>query len=146
MPISAICPRSAEARAPHGSGSERGFTLLEVLITLVIVAAVSALLLPRFAAIEAGLRFALSRADIERQIEALTPRAFADGRPMTIGGAGETILLELPAGWRATTPQPIAIRADGICSGGVLTIDSGSERWDYRLDGPRCMPRLVEAR
>jgi general secretion pathway protein G len=122
---------------------QRGFTLFEMLIVLAVVALLAALAMPMMANAVVSLRFRFARMDLERQLDDLSIRAFAEARALRLGGQ-DGITLDLPRGWYAETPRRIEIRADGVCNGGDLFVVAGSARWHYHLSAPRCRPVLVQ--
>jgi general secretion pathway protein G len=137
-------------RAPDGRRDCAGFTLLEILVVLAILALVAAATLPALGRIYDRVAWRFYRVDVERQIAGLRLKAYLDARDLALvsqpaePGAdappGERIALQLPAGWRVVVRQPIIYRADGICLGGRLDLIGGSVRATYVLAAPRCWP------
>jgi prepilin-type N-terminal cleavage/methylation domain-containing protein len=147
MPISAI------HRRPDKAG---GFTLLELLLAMALIAFVVSLALPRLEQLYLRFVFWLDQDRVEREIAGLGARAYLEGKTLRLAtwplppprpGAprppaevevGEPVRLTLPEGWRVVVDPPILFRPDGACSGGAVAIESGEVRRSFRLDAPRC--------
>ncbi len=46
--------------------------------------------------------------------------------------------IDIPEGWDLEVPTPILYRASGFCSGGQVTISTGSVRLELNLNSPYC--------
>jgi len=132
-------PMSGSCRA---TDAQKGFTLVELLVVLAIVAAIAALVAP------GGLR-AITRAAgterrlaVERALIALPDAARAAGRTVFLGGVGpDAGSPPLPAGWRIEAlDAPIRYRFDGVCAGGRLRATGDGLILTYRLPPPYCAP------
>lgn len=102
--------------------SRRGFTLLEILVVLAIVALATGLVAP--IAVQ-GLRAAEERgvrADMQALLEALPVRAFREARPLVLDGQGLARLAVLPDGWRLQVDAPLRYDASGIADGGQVRL------------------------
>lgn len=129
--------RSPEAGV--GRRSEAGYTLLEVLLVLAIMAAASAVAIPGLlTGLDAASRQAL-RMDLSAQMQVLRREAFTRGAPIVIAAdapMGPPILtsprgaeplnagavarvrhasFQLPAGVAIRADRPIEVLADGTC-------------------------------
>ncbi|WP_439817099.1 prepilin-type N-terminal cleavage/methylation domain-containing protein [Zavarzinia sp. CC-PAN008] len=130
-----------------------GFTLLEVLLTLALLAGLAGLVLPNAARMYDGAVLALGRGEVERQLARLPLAASLDGTDYTLAQlpgqvpppGQPAIALRLEPGWRVEADPPIRYRNDGVCSGGRLTLWRGEARADYALDPPFCRPRRLVA-
>jgi prepilin-type N-terminal cleavage/methylation domain-containing protein len=65
---------------------ERGFTLLEIVVVLVIVAMTSAIVFPRLTTMAASFEFASQRDNFEQALNGLTYRAYRDNDDKTLQG------------------------------------------------------------
>lgn len=167
MPISEFCrkaQRSSRAEAARLSvremdrenvGGEAGFTLLEMLVVLAIMGLLLALAFPALATAYDRARFAFGRDTVERELDMLPLRAYGESRRIVLdypnGQAPqettpETVMLNLPEGWRARTEAPIVFTETGVCLGGDVSLALGREIFTYRLNPPRCRPELVRGR
>jgi prepilin-type N-terminal cleavage/methylation domain-containing protein len=156
--------------APHSDRSgrqvERGFTLIEIMVVLAIIAAVGAIAYSVFAPIYARVRIAWERDDIERQLFEMPQRARQNGRGGILTGqsgdalADDTLLvvegsplagkgmerwqvmrLRIPPGWRLEIDRPIFYHFSGACEGGeVLFHAPDGVPLYYRLAAPLCRP------
>lgn len=143
----------------HRRAKAGGFTLLELLLAMALLAFVVSLALPRLEQLYLRFLFWLDQDQIEREIAGLGARAYLEGRTLRLAtwplppprpGAprpppepeiGEPVRLTLPEGWRVVVDPPILYRPDGACSGGSVAIESGEVRRSFRLDAPRCRLR-----
>ena len=146
----------------RGEGME-GFTLVEILVVVFIIGLMSALVLPRISVLFERLFVAYRRDDVLRQLADLGPRAVRESRALHLHStpdpeqagsarrqspmpAPEDVRLNLPSGWKVVLDAPINYRFDGVCSGGRVTLDTGSQRYAYRLSPPHCVPSPDDVR
>lgn len=101
---------------PVGPGRAAGFTLLEVLVVLVIIAMAVAVVGPRLQNTYDAVTRSGERADVVRQLERL-PLIARDKRGLRLapGSSELDTLLELPEGWRAVPLRELRIEATGAC-------------------------------
>lgn len=145
-----------------------GFTLLELLVVLVIMAGLVAIAVPQFSQLYGRVRVSYERADLEQQLLALPQLVRQRGRggvlldPSEEPAPGskladivppgssefeqwERLRLELPAGWAMRVPKPVFYRFTGACSGGEVDFSLPPTMLRYNLVPPLCRPRLAEA-
>jgi prepilin-type N-terminal cleavage/methylation domain-containing protein len=150
---------------------EAGFTLVEILVVLAIVAVVSALAYNYITPLYASARLAYERDDLERQIRELPNRVLlnghggvltsqsgdhlADGTIIAVEGAPkagnslekwEVLRLDVPATWRLRVARPIFYHFSGTCEGGEVAFSSGSTTLRYVLTAPLCRPISADAK
>ena len=137
-----------------GARAARGFTLIEILVVLTIIAMLAGLVTPTFFHLVRRFEISAQREQIVIEIAQLGYRAYLSGQPVTLGlpanrdapsgGAPAKPAIALPDGWEIEARQPITYSFGGVCSGGALTlIDPDKVRHDLRLKPPRCKPEIA---
>ena len=130
MRTSAICPSSA------GRRPSAGFTLLELMVVLTLVGLIAALAAPNLQRLYGSLTRATERDFIVDQIAGLGAEALMRGRDYVLldttgrpeGDAPVPPVgyvaypLEVPPGWQVRVDEPLFVRANGVCLGGVVTL------------------------
>lgn len=132
-------PRSAAvARA-------NGFTLLELLVVLAVMALVSGLMFPRIDRMLDSARFAsaqsvtatavrAARSEAVRTDSAVLIRTSSDGRQLL---SNERMVAELPRSVRVTGMQGRpGFYGDGSASAGLLRLEDGKRRAELRILAP----------
>lgn len=137
-----------------------GFTLIEVVVVLAVLASLIAIASPQFVKLYARARASLEREDFERQLLELPQKVRNDGRagiladpsagpagPATYSGFDEPQMLriDLPEGWRMEVPKPILYHYTGACEGGEVVLLLPPLALRYVLTAPLCRPRLADA-
>lgn len=135
-PISASCRRA-------DSGAARGFTLLELLLVLALVALLTGLVAPRMWQWVQGARLRAGIDSVRTELEAMPRRAFASARRIGVTSDGP---LPMPEGWRLELSSPLIYEANGMTSGSRLRISSGSMLLtEWIVESPAGTVRGVEA-
>jgi general secretion pathway protein G len=139
-----------------------GYSLLELMIVLVVIAGIGAIAGPPMARLYDRIAFSLAREDVEREISNLPIRARLEGRnlmlrdmpkkdrdpskPEAETGQKEVVesaSLALPSGWTLSVKAPILYRFDGLCLGGEIKINAASQETIYQLEPPFCRPKAL---
>ena len=158
--------RKADGAAPASARprGQAGFTLIELMVVLAIVAGLLAVAAPGFVKLYASVRVALERQDLERQLLILPSQMRASGESgvlidpqndnpeHAVQGLGaatgietwRTVRLDLPAGWTVTVPRPIFYHFTGACEGGEVTFSLPPLSLTYSLAAPLCRPQLAD--
>jgi len=142
-----------------------GFTLVEVMVVLALIAALLAIAAPQFVRLYGRVRLAFERQDLERQLLELPERVRNAGQAGVLenpsaavpdipaGTPGEAPLehaqklaLDLPRNWTVTVPKPILYHFTGACDGGEVIFSLPPLSLHYVLTPPLCRPRVVDAR
>ncbi len=136
MRTSGSCPQRAEGCPPPRAG---GFTLLELLVVLALVAMMAALTVPRLQRTVTAIASSGERAEVVRQLERLPLLARRDGRAIEIAAdESPAAYLQLPQGWETRAITPLRVAANGICSAARIRVSGadGVETWS--LAAPDC--------
>ncbi|MBO3274598.1 prepilin-type N-terminal cleavage/methylation domain-containing protein [Pseudomonas schmalbachii] len=135
MPISVTCP---------GSERQSGFTLLELVVVLALVAALGAIVLPSLLKMQEAWRRHVDLQDIASQLRSLGYRTRLQARETIIGadGALPADMLSLPAGWTLSARQPLVYLANGACLGGEVSLQHEDVVQVMQLMAPLCQPEL----
>ena len=147
----ASMPGVMRARSVVDCNSQRrrrrisGFTLVEILIVLVIVAMLAGVSLPRLLTLYESVENSATRNAIRDQIEGLGYRAYTTGKPIVLeassvsDGRVKDYPLQLPPGWRVDVSQPLRYSPHGYCGGGKVIInDPNGGTQAFNLVPPRC--------
>lgn len=127
------------------SQRQRGYTLLEILVVILLIGLVASLVLPNLNKLyERGLA-AYERNNLLRSLSAVSYLVYRQKkttqlgtRPSSAETTPEPSLIELPQGWEIAAEEPIVYLDNGVCLGGELTLIHGSLSRHYRLIPPYC--------
>lgn len=97
----------------------RGFTLLELLLVLALVALLTGVVAPRMWQWVQGARVRAGIDSARAQLEALPGRAFAGAQRIDVGIKDPLVL---PAGWQLEPAAPFDYEANGMTLGGRVRI------------------------
>jgi len=142
----------------HAPGSrEGGFTLIELIVVIAIIAALGTIAYAYFAPLNARVRAVFERDDLEGQLLALPQRVrlsrsgddLPEGTIVDVEGVAETgnaleqwqvLRLELPKPWRLRVARPIFYHFSGSCEGGEVEFVLPPVSLHYVLTAPLCRP------
>lgn len=134
---------------------ERGYTLLEILTVLVLLALLAGIAMPKLTAVYAGVQWANERDDVLRQIAGLGFSAFRRGQDFELSPYPEAdhpgnteqqfagVPLELPSGWKLEAVRPIIYKSNGICLGGRLRLICGERSLMLQIRAPQGQPEII---
>ncbi len=129
--------------------AEAGFTLLEIVVVLAIIALTSAFALPRLGGWLESLQSSSEQQRFEESLAGLGGEARRIGHTLVLRStaddaskAADAAPIDLPPGWKLEAKAPIIYRYDGMCSGGtVRVVLPGGGDSSYRLAPPYCRPQ-----
>ena len=127
---------------------QKGYTLLEILVVIALLGLLSGLAIPRLDRLFDSLRFAFERDDVLQAVAGLPFTAYREGKEFVLdtfpappsSQQRNTLPLTLPEGWKLQANSPIRFRANGICSGGNLTLTYADRSTVVELKPPLCQP------
>ncbi|MHB9798350.1 prepilin-type N-terminal cleavage/methylation domain-containing protein [Pseudomonas sp. MT3] len=133
MPRSAIYPCSERPS---------GFTLLEMVVVLALVALLGAVVMPGLLKMQEAWKRRIDMQDIADQLRSLGYRARLEATDVVIGreGVWPGRMLDLPPGWSLSAQPPVVFRRNGACLGGQVDLIRGEVVDHLRLDAPLCLP------
>lgn len=112
-----------------------GFTLLELLVVLAIVALASSVAVPRVVGWLAGAEQRGWRSDLRAQLNRYPVRAFLGGEPLVVDAA--RLRKDFPGTWpegaEIAMNQPLRYTAAGVASGGELSLQLGAWKARWRI-------------
>lgn len=125
--------------------TDRGFTLLEVIVVLAIMGLVAAVATPSVVrGIDSWRRQAQSDSVMD-QLRSLPARARASGRAIELSDAAlasATPPLQVEPGWSLAVPEPWTVHANGVCDGGTVELHQGQRMQVLQVSAPFCDPRV----
>lgn len=123
----------------------QGFSLLELLVVLALMSAVTALVVPRLATTVDAIQRSGERAEAVRQLERLPLLVRRTGTELRVERNQRLAVegMELPQGWTLQTLERLQVAGNGYCHPSLLEVltPAGVERWT--LAAPDC--RVADA-
>lgn len=117
-----------------------GFTLLEMVVVLAIIATIAGVALPNFARMIESYEQKSTLGSVTSELGELSFKAYTQAKPMLLSPeTARTLLPSLPTDWQVAIEAPVTIQANGFCSGGLATITARSgAAWQITLRAPLC--------
>lgn len=142
--------RMSDSFLLSGNGGWRrasGFSLLELLVVLALIAMLSALVAPNLRRTYSAIAGSGERAEVRRQLERLPLHARRQGARVEVGtddSAGMAARLELPEGWVVQPLEPVRIEASGICHPARVQLSGRGTSETLLVSAPACQLQEVE--
>lgn len=124
----------------HQLPTSKGFTLVEVLVTLVILSISTALVGPAVIKWLDARTANAARNELVNALAMLPLETERSGEPVVINDASR---LDIESGGTIEIIRPIKILANGFCKGGELSLTLGNQRYNYVVHAPNCEVTLV---
>lgn len=117
-----------------------GFSLLELLVVLMLIAVMTALVAPRLQGTVEAIASSGERAEVVRQLEGMPLLARQQGLPIHVAVAQDmgTLLPGLPEGWQVQPLTPLKIAANGVCGNARLRVAGRDTVEEWSLATPDC--------
>jgi general secretion pathway protein G len=122
---------------------QRGFTMIELLVVLVILGLTSALVLPKFPSIYERFKGKAEEDKFYQSLSVLNLRAYTQQTQLVLDEHSVRTLLDLPESWEVTIKSPVVYKANGICLGGKLGLSVNGVAREIVLIPPYCEPSRV---
>lgn len=119
---------------------QRGFTMIELLVVLVILGLTSALVLPKFPAIYERFKGKAEEDKFYQSLSVLSLRAYTQQTQLVLDEKSVRTLLDLPEAWQITIEKPIVYQVNGICLGGSVGLSVNGIARQISLKAPYCDP------
>lgn len=122
--------------------TDRGFTLVEILVTLVILGLSASLVAPAVVSWLDARTASAARNELASAIAMLPLETERAGHKRVITHPAE---LNLSGGNASSIKivKPIEINANGFCSGGEVSLALTSRMYTYKVNAPHCEVQLV---
>ena len=147
---STMCRRPQRRHGHARFSPEDGFSLMELLVVLAIVALVGAIAVPNLSGLVGSAALATERERILNQFASLGVEAMQQNRSFAVLGTDvadppphpdefEPYQFPLPEGWEVRVEEPILVRANGVCGGGRVTLrHADAPPVEFELTPPLC--------
>ena len=138
MRISDSCrPHARQNSLPLVAG---GFSLLEMLVVLVLVATMTALVAPRLHGTVQAIAISGERAEVTRQLERLPLLARQQGRPIEVEAGGDVTAVspDFPDGWKVQPITALNIARNGVCAATNLRVEGREMVEEWSVGSPDC--------
>lgn len=129
------------ATCPNSEG-QLGFTLLELVVVLALVALLGAVIMPGLMKMQEAWTRRIDAQDIANQLRSLGYRARLEAIEVVIGAQGvrPERMLTLPSGWTLSAVPPVVFRSNGACLGGRVDLTRAEVVDSLTLEAPLCLP------
>jgi len=124
------------------STANNGFSLIEMIVVLVLLGLVSGMAVPRLTKLFDSLQTQNQINDIKNTIQGAPLDAYINGHSLNLSEYLQQSAV-VPDGWELAFPQPILIKANGICLGGDMRLLILGESVNYKISAPFCRVESV---
>lgn len=121
---------------------DTGFSLVELSVVLVIVGLVTSLAWPNLSGAYRSMNHNSDRNAVILQVESLSARAFVEGRSFSLRTSDEfRDVIQLPKDLNVSVIEPITVRFNGYCKGGLISLNGSFASEEVRIHPPFCRVR-----
>ncbi|WP_102798344.1 prepilin-type N-terminal cleavage/methylation domain-containing protein [Bowmanella denitrificans] len=114
--------------------TKQGFTMVELLVTLVLLGLISAVAAPGLEAWMASRQAATERAELASRLLLLPIQASQQRQSLSIHSAKDLAMPDV----ELQIEQPVSVLANGYCLGGRVAIVQGPRRFQFDVLPPFC--------
>ncbi len=122
----------------------KGFSLLELLVVLIIIGAISTIALPQTQRSLEAYKLSIEKCQILSNINKLTNISYQNASQFEILKLPSGITwvdkhINIPGDWSVYSHRPITFYPNGSCSGGTIAIQNPKKVLSYKLTSPYCL-------
>jgi len=122
----------------------RGYTLLEMIVVMAILAMATALAAPPSYRMIRSWQEATQVEDVIQQLERLPSSVRTSGNPLSASADSGVKLIDLPQDWTLHLDAPLQIQANGVCSDAQGTLTTPYQTVEFRVLAPFCRVQRSE--
>lgn len=113
--------------------------MIELSVVLVLISLATAMVVPNLSRAYSNFQYRGELSKMQLRLRGVGFSAFERGAPLNIqSGEQAEELLEPPAGWEIEVLQPLVVRSNGLCLGGILRLRKDEFERTIRLTPPYC--------
>ena len=122
----------------------RGYTLLEMIVVMAILAMATAIAAPPSYRMIRSWQEATQVEDVMQQLERLPSATLVSGKPLLASADGGIELIELPQDWTLHMRTPLRVQANGACSDARGVLTTQHQTVEFQIQAPFCRVQRIE--